>query len=59
VSTAPPSATHGPPEPGATHGGRAVSCLDIGTVPPPTNQRKPDTPTHPDRNPQRRQPPAP
>ena len=47
VSTAPPSATHGPPEPGATQGGRAVSCLDIGTVPPPTNQRKPDTPTPP------------
>src|SRR5580704_14165930 len=47
VSTAPPSATRGPPEPGATQGGRAVSCLDIGTVPPPTNQRKPDTPTPP------------
>jgi hypothetical protein len=43
----------------ATQCGRAVSCLDIGTVPPPTNQRKPDTPTHPDRNPQRCQPPAP
>jgi len=59
VSTAPPRATRPSRDASAREIPGGPTHALIGTVPPPTNQRKPDTPTHPDRNPQRRQPPAP